>query len=252
MAQLSLLGFEGFEEREESLLAYAASDAVDLSEVNDLCASLEVSFTYQTIPITNWNAAWESNFEPVRVGDFLSIRAAFHSPQPAALHELIITPKMSFGTGHHATTQLMVQLMSGLDFANSSVFDFGTGTGVLAILASKLGARQVLAIDNDEWSTQNALENTQVNQCANITVMAIDHPPVTDDRFDIILANINKSVLLDTIPRLAILLQPQGKLLLSGLLTEDQHDILEKTGQQGLQCREIRTEKGWIALLLSY
>ncbi len=135
--------------------------------LNDLTSSLQLSFSKTIIEETNWNQVWESNFDPVIVDDFVAVRAHFHEPIKNVQHEIVITPKMSFGTGHHATTYMMMQQMRELDFAGKNVFDFGTGTGVLAILAEKLGAQKVIAIDNDDWSIENADENVKRNNCTN-------------------------------------------------------------------------------------
>ncbi len=148
----------GFEQTASNLLAYFEEDNFKSYEVNMLLK--EYTFHFTTLPKQNWNALWESNFEPVIVDDFCAIRADFHEPVKDGHHEIIITPKMSFGTGHHATTFMMIQQMRNISFKNKKVFDFGTGTGILAILAVKLGAALVTAIDNDEWSIKNAEENS--------------------------------------------------------------------------------------------
>src|SRR5205085_7037613 len=137
---------------------------------------------------------WEKNFERVIIDDFVAIRAPFHKPIQKVTHEIVITPKMSFGTGHHATTFMMIQQMQDVDFKNKKVLDFGTGTGILAILAEKLGATKITAIDNDEWSISNANENIKTNNCRNIQLLLSDSPMLSQ-KFDVILANINKSVI---------------------------------------------------------
>ena len=247
VALLSEHGYEGFEEREGELLAYIVSLQFNAQQLDELAGTLSVSFRVNELVATNWNASWESNFEPVTVGSFLHIRAAFHPPFFQAQHEIIITPKMSFGTGHHATTRLMVTEMSLLKWHQKKVFDFGTGTGILAILAKKLGAEKVLAIDNDPWSIHNALENCNANQCSSIQLIQADQPPATE-RFDIILANINAFILKEQLPTLAAMLAPGGQLLLSGLLEEDQQEIELLCKQQALALQAIEKMAGWIML----
>ena len=159
IAQLSEIGFEGFEENENKLKHLFLKRILMKVFLQIYCSSLQLAFIKTIIEETNWNEVWESNFDPVIVDDFVAIRADFHEPIKDVQFEIIITPKMSFGTGHHATTYMMMQQMREIDFTGKTVFDFGTGTGVLAILAEKLGAENVLAIDNDEWSIENAAEN---------------------------------------------------------------------------------------------
>jgi ribosomal protein L11 methyltransferase len=251
IASLSEQGYEGFEEREGELLAYIASSEFDAKLLDTLAGSLSAPYRISEVVATNWNANWESNFEPVTIGSFLHIRAAFHVPAGNTQYELVITPKMSFGTGHHATTQLMVTEMAKLDWPQKRVFDFGTGTGVLSILAEKMGAKEVLAIDNDLWSIANAHENSRANHCNKIQLIQSDRPPA-NERFDIILANINAYILKEQLPTLATLLAPGGQLLLSGLLEEDQEAIELICTERTLQLRSVERLSGWIMLRLAY
>ncbi|RYD96899.1 MAG: 50S ribosomal protein L11 methyltransferase [Sphingobacteriales bacterium] len=206
-------------------------------------------FTFETEVIgeRNWNAEWEKNFPPVVVNDFVAVRAHFHEPIPGVRHELLITPKMSFGTGHHATTWQMMQAMESLDFNGKRVFDFGTGTGVLAILAEKLGASRVLAIDNDVWSLENAQENCERNGCTHVEVALSSELP-EGETFDIVLANINRNVLLQYVDYLKKAVVPGGYLLLSGLLTEDRAIIEEAYGKAGFEARRYSEKTNWISL----
>src|SRR5665647_862284 len=186
VALLAEQGFEGFEEEEDSLNAFIPEhnfNEDEFSRVIDMFVT--VSYTKTIVENINWNKKWEEDFKPVLVDDFVAIRAGFHQPIKNVAHEIIITPKMSFGTGHHATTYLMIKQMQELDFIEKSVLDFGTGTGVLAILARKLGAEKVFAIDYDEWSITNAIENIEQNSCSNIRVQQLDAIPVAE-KFDII------------------------------------------------------------------
>ncbi|RYF88826.1 MAG: 50S ribosomal protein L11 methyltransferase, partial [Chitinophagaceae bacterium] len=193
VAMLMAGGFEGVEETDDQTVISISESAYDDAAVHAVFKQFGVEYSRRTIPQQNWNAQWESSFEPVKVGQFAAIRAAFHGPVPDVAHEIVITPKMSFGTGHHATTFLMIQEMSTIDFAGKTVTDFGTGTGVLAILAEKLGASKVLAIDNDDWSINNARENIETNSCKRIQLEKAE--VMLPNKVDIILANINLNVI---------------------------------------------------------
>ena len=164
VALLADIGFEGFEETDDMVKAFIREEELNTTALNEIVGNLQLQYTLLSIEQQNWNAQWESSFEPVIVEDFAAVRAAFHKPVSGVKYEIIITPKMSFGTGHHATTYLMMQQMSYIDFAGKKVFDFGTGTGVLAILAEKLGATKIDAIDIDEWSVENTNENILANK----------------------------------------------------------------------------------------
>jgi len=178
----------------------------------------------------------------------VAIRADFHAPIVNVENEILITPKMSFGTGHHATTFLMMQQMRNIDFNNKSVFDFGTGTGILAILAEKLGATSVFAIDNDEWSIENAKENAAKNACMHID-LALKDDPGGEETFDIILANINKNVILTYLSVLVNRLKKGGYLLLSGLLKEDEEDIQQAANQLPVKYISTTHKNNWICIM---
>jgi ribosomal protein L11 methyltransferase len=245
ISQLSDLGSEGFEQTDGYLIAYFNENTFKSYEVNELLKSY--SHTVNTIKEQNWNEVWESNFEPVVVDTFCAIRADFHQPIKGVEHEIIITPKMSFGTGHHATTYMMIDQMRDIDFRNKSVFDFGTGTGILAILAEKLGAATITAIDVDDWSISNAAENLAKNQCSKVSVTLSSKLPKA--RFNIVLANINRNVILDYLPQLRECVYENSYLLLSGLLSSDETDIVNACSKQGLDLQK-RSERGnWISLL---
>ncbi len=247
IAQLSEIGFDGFEEEEKSLKAFIPTNDFIEAAVKEIAASHSLSFTQLTIEETNWNAVWESNFQPVVVDDFVGIRADFHEPITGVEQEIVITPKMSFGTGHHATTFMMIQQMREIDFTNKSVFDFGTGTGILAILAEKLGAAKIFAVDYDEWSIENAEENLKKNNCSKFELKKADHAAGVE-QYDIILANINKNVILDNFSSLVKQLAPNGILLLSGLLETDEMEIVDVVKKSPLIFgRKIAMNK-WIAV----
>ncbi len=251
LAQLSMVGFEGFEEEENIFKAFIPYDQFDEAAVLAIVADHHLSFHQSVIEETNWNAVWESNFKPVIIDDFVAIRAHFHEPIAGVAHELVITPKMSFGTGHHATTLMMIRHMRLIGFAGKRVLDFGTGTGILSILAEKLGAAAITAIDNDEWSITNAMENLERNACIKTMVEIADQ--ATGDRsFDIILANINKNVILDNLDSLTKQLAPRGLLVLSGLLAPDEHEILDKTEKLSLKPGNKLQDNNWISLTFSH
>jgi ribosomal protein L11 methyltransferase len=251
IAELADLGFDGFEETETGLLSYIALAGFDgelTSGLEELVNRYGLTYTSNAIDKQNWNALWESNFEPVLVDDFVGVRANFHDSFNGAVeHDIIITPKMSFGTGHHGTTYSVMQLMRGIDFANKSVFDFGTGTGLLAILAHKLGAVDILAVDNDDWCIENASENIVVNNTQSIEIHKVDNAKL-NKKFNIIIANINKNIILDNLAFLAEATVPGGVVLLSGLLVEDEPEIESACAALGWKHQETRTRNNWIAL----
>jgi len=226
IAQLNEIGFNGFEEGENFLIGFIDEQNFDEDALQLIISAHHLSYQKNFIQQKNWNEEWEKNFDPVIVDDFVAVRAEFHQPIKNIEHEIIITPKMSFGTGHHATTYMMIQQMRTIDFNNKIVFDFGTGTGILAILAEKLGAKNIIAIDNDEWSINNAKENSERNNCKRIQLFLVSELPSTE-KFDIVLANINKNVILQHVKELTNLLAQSGQLLISGLLIEDETEILD-------------------------
>lgn len=238
---------EGFEEDNTDLKAIFLQENYNHNLVTSLAASYGLTFKTDEIAPQNWNALWESNFEPVLVEDFVGIRASFHDPIDNVAHEIIITPKMSFGTGHHATTYLVMKQMQKIDFVNKSVFDFGTGTGVLAILAKKLGASVIVASDIDEWSIQNARENFECNHATAIHLVHTDSSQM-QQQFDIILANINRNILLENIATLASQLYTNGLLILSGILAEDILAITQCCGNNGFISADQSEKSNWICL----
>lgn len=235
----------GFEQRDEKLIAYFVEDGFVQDEVLKILEGYQ--YNISEVEEQNWNAVWERNFHPVVVDDFCAVRAHFHEAITTVKHEIIVTPKMSFGTGHHATTYMMMEQMREIDFENKTVFDFGTGTGILAILAHKLGAAKVTAIDVDEWSIENAEENFERNNCIAIDVQLSTTVPL--EKFDIILANINRNVILQYLSHLKKALKHQSQLLLSGLLSEDENDIVAACQSHKLHLRKKLERAGWISLL---
>ena len=250
IAQLSETGFDGFEEESGSLQAFCNEDVFDEKALQQILGEHNLTYTKASIAPQNWNEVWESNFSPVVVDDFVAVRAFFHEPVTGVEHEIVITPKMSFGTGHHATTHMMMQQMRAINFTGKDVFDFGTGTGILAILAKMLGAKEITAIDIDEWSITNAQENFDNNNITGINLLQADTPEIIKQSFDVILANINKNVLMEYIPALTDRLNNGGTLLLSGLLVEDEADILLKASENYLIHVSTTIRNKWISILL--
>lgn len=249
-AVLAEHNFDGFETSDENLKAFISEDNFREDELREILQPFAVKFCTNIIKKQNWNALWESNFNTVLVDDFVGVRAHFHEPIQNVKHEIIITPKMSFGTGHHATTYTVMQLMKEISFTNKTVFDFGTGTGILAILAEKLGAAKVLAIDNDDWCIENSMENITNNNCYKITIEKADKAAVIKT-YDIVIANINKNIILDNIQHLAKATTAKGSIILSGLLIEDEQDIVQAFENLQFKHQITKEKNGWIALLMS-
>lgn len=247
IAQLAEIRYDGFEESGEALKAYIAEEDFDELSINNLFKQYNLNYSKSIINRQNWNQLWESNFEPVQVDDFVGIRAGFHPQVTGVEHEIVITPKMSFGTGHHATTWLVMQMMKGIEFQDKSVFDFGTGTGILAILAEKLGAGYVKAVDNDDWCIENASENILINSCKYIEIHKLD-TIIEPKQFDIVIANINRNIILDNCSSLISALVAPGNLILSGLLTDDEKDICDAFAASGMIHVQTTVRNGWIAL----
>lgn len=248
IALLGEMGYDGFEQEDERLQAYIRADKFDETALHELLTAHGLTYTLQQIAERNWNEEWEAAFQPVVVEGFCAIRAHFHPPMPEVEYELIITPKMSFGTGHHATTYMMLQAMRGIDLRGKRVLDFGTGTGVLAILAERMGAVHVAAIDNDDWSIENARENVVTNGCSRIEVLKRDRVADVEGPFDVILANINKHVILKQLGNLEQQLTADGVILLSGLLSDDAEDVDNEAAKNNLSVSERMTKGSWICL----
>lgn len=254
-AEISEAGFDTFMEIENGFEAYAEQDNFDKEALHEILqkynAFTPITHYQDKIEKKNWNEEWEKNYEPVIVDDSVIIRASFHQPAKTYLHDIIITPKMSFGTGHHQTTHLMVKTQLEMDHKNKVVMDAGCGTAVLAIMASKLGAKKIEAFDIDEWSVINGQENAEINQCNNIKIRQGKISDLTfDDEFDIILANINKNILLQEMHQYAAYLKSGGLLLLSGFYEQDIPDLLKSAAQYRLQQVTSHERESWVSLLL--
>lgn len=248
-AILPEFGVDGMEEHHQSLIAYADSSKSDPETISEYLSKEGYSFDIQFMDEQNWNATWEANFEPVIIAGKIQVRAFFHPQQNGYEHDILITPKMSFGTGHHATTSMMMDAMMDIDFANKKVIDFGTGTGILAILAVQRGAQFVYAIDNDEWSILNVDENVQLNNVQDKIFIKNASNLNELPTCEILLANINKNVLIEHVNSLFDMLITGGALVISGLLLADYEDIIKLFNPFfGLPVRELKKEN-WIALV---
>lgn len=247
LAYLGELPYDSFVEQSDGLKAYIIEKDYSSSALDSICEELkaQISYTTQLVKQQNWNARWESDFQPVKVGEACGIRADFHEPL-AVEHEIVITPKMSFGTGHHATTFGMMEQMLKMNFSGKRILDMGCGTAVLAILAEKLGASEVQGIDIDHWAYNNSLENLAMNQCQNIQI-SIGGSEQIKHSFDGILANINRNVLLNDIPTYAAALKKEGFILFSGFYSEDLALIQEKSSASGLSYVQHTNKDNWVA-----
>ena len=255
MAEMADAGFDTFMETEKGFEAYAEGDSFDrtlLEEIENRYQHVKpLLLLIDKVEKQNWNEEWEKNVEPIFVDDQVLVRAAFHKIDRTFPYEIIITPKMSFGTGHHQTTYLMLRNQLRINHQNKRVMDAGCGTAILSIMAAKLGAREIDAFDIDEWSVINGQENAEVN---GVPSMRIRQGKITEltftDPFDVILANINKNVLLAEMKWYHQHLQPGGHLLLSGFYTHDLPDLLAVAGPLGFAERHRDERETWAALLL--
>jgi ribosomal protein L11 methyltransferase len=252
VAELAELPFESFQEEDGILKAYIPSSRLPdcKGRVDALLAERGVAgVRYIEIETQNWNAVWESQFPPVEVEGKLVIRAPFHEPVAGGMRQIVIMPKMSFGTGHHATTWLMAAEMMDHDFAGRRVLDMGSGTGVLAILAAKLGAASVTALDIDEWAHTNSVENIAANGTEGVVVPVMgDASAIRGERYDTVLANINRNILLADMPAYVATLGQGGELIVSGILEADIEAIERRAVDLGLWPSGQRLREGWAVL----
>jgi ribosomal protein L11 methyltransferase len=259
MVELGELGYDSFQEgftdpggERGELKAYIRSDRFDAAALPGLLALRDphasVTWTSMEIAPRNWNAEWERSFQPVELDRDIRIRAEFHPAAEGFAHELVITPRMAFGTGHHATTRMMLKAMMAVDLQDKDVCDLGCGTGVLAFLAERLGARSILAVDNEEGAVSNARENATLNRCTRVRVEKGDAAVLDGANYDAILANIERNVLLDAMPRFSKALRPGGILFLGGFTPEDRHMLAQRAREQGLVIAERMQEGDWALL----
>lgn len=250
--ELATLGFDTFEETDLGFKAYIPSEDFDKGQVDgclDLYSDM-ISFSYEVnlIPQKNWNEVWESNFNPIEVRDQIYVRATFHEPKPEFPYEIIIDPKMAFGTGHHDTTTLMMASMLETNLKGKDVLDMGCGTGILAILASKLGATHLTAIDYDMLCYKSTFENTALNHVKGVRIICGSKEDIPDDVFDVILANINRNILTDQMDRYSEVLKPNGEIYFSGFYEHTDLDIIKEEAQkQGLKYVSHKTSNHWVA-----
>lgn len=251
MADLGEMGFDSFEETENGCIAYIKEEQVnqiDLESCFVMTSTLfDVSYEIKKVAATNWNETWESNFQPLEIDGQIQVRAPFHESAQLT-HEIVIEPKMSFGTGHHETTHMMLSHMLALDFKNKDVLDMGCGTGILAIFAKMKGAAKVKAIDIDAWCFENTNENVVLNKVSSIEVEKGDVSLLGNTHFDVILANINRNILLNDMATYVSVLKQGGHLFLSGFYKEDIALIEKEAVGLGLVREHIKDKNNWVAL----
>lgn len=251
IAELGYAGFESFVETEEGVTAYIQKEEWNEFILDDIqilnSDEFKINFTFNEIEQTNWNEEWEKNFSPIVVDNVCTVRAPFHE-KPKTQYDIIIEPKMSFGTGHHETTHMMIQHILKNDFTNKTVLDMGCGTGVLAILAEIKGAKSLDAVDYDNWCYLNSIENVERNNCKNITVIEGDASVLKDKKYDIIIANINRNILLNDLERYVSCLNKGGLLFLSGFYNDDVPIIQEECERHMLKFDEKLERNQWVSL----
>ena len=250
IAQLGYVGFESFVEQDHGVTAYIQKQEWNSKILDDVFLlhsnEFNITFEHNEIAQTNWNEEWEKNFNPIQVDDLVSIRAPFHT-NPSLQFDIVIEPKMSFGTGHHETTHMMVQHLLALDLDTKKVLDMGCGTGILAIFAEMKGAKPIDAIDIDRWCYENSLENIQRNNCNHITVYEGD-ASVLKEKYDVIIANINRNILLSDMKTYTDCLNKNGVLLLSGFYKEDIAIIDNEVTKHGVTFETMIQRNNWVAL----
>jgi ribosomal protein L11 methyltransferase len=251
IAELGEVGFESFVENENGVIAYIQKDDWSATVLEDIFVlnSEEFSIEYdqKEIEQTNWNAEWEKNFSPIQVEDVVSIRAPFHE-NPHLKYDIVIEPKMSFGTGHHETTHMMVQHLLQLDLEGKKTLDMGCGTGILAIFAEMKGANPIDAIDIDNWCYENSVENVERNNCKNISVFEGEAALLVDKKYDVIIANINRNILLMDMQAYTNCLNDNGVLLLSGFYQDDIPVIDAEVSKYNLKLETVIERNHWVAL----
>jgi len=253
-AKLSEIDFESFVETDEGLLAYIPEEKYEEKKLKDLqllnSDEFRISYNSKIIKNQNWNKLWESNFKPIIIAERCGVRASFHPEFNNIEHEIIINPQMSFGTAHHETTAMMIELMLDMKLKGKSVLDFGCGTSVLSILAAKLGAENIMAVDNDEWAYENSLENIKLNNLERIKVLFGDAQIIKNKKFNIIIANINRNILIKSISDLNSALSENGMLMMSGFYEDDIKKIREETEKFNLKFVDFIVKNKWAAIRL--
>ena len=253
MAELAEIGYESFVETDAGLNAYIQLPDYNPAALLEIIAKYQpmtaIAWQVKTLEEKNWNEEWERNYEPIEVEDKIRIRATHHAAKPEFAYDIVINPKMSFGTGHHETTASVMALQLGIDHNQKTVLDVGSGTGILAILALKMGASRATAFDIEEWAYLNAVENVELNGCEAITVFQGTIEDCPADQYDIVLANINRNILLREIRMYATFMAPNAKLIVSGFYTHDETDIEAEAAKVGLQPVQKRSLNNWSAIV---
>lgn len=254
IARLNEIKYESFSTDEFGLKAYIRSDLFNkkkLTEiVDDISSFTKIDLSINAIKKENWNADWENNYSPVHINKDCVIRAHFHDRFPNIEHEIIITPKMSFGTGHHETTFLVMNQIFELNLEGKQVLDIGSGTGVLSILASKLGAKKIVGIDIDKWAYENAIENSKLNNISNIQFIEGTAESIGKKMYDVVLANINRNIILADIQKYTRAMHPKSDIILSGFLKQDVKIILNKIKQLKFNLVASKNKNKWQMLHL--
>jgi ribosomal protein L11 methyltransferase len=254
IAELAEIGFESFVEFDNGVDAYIQEPLFDESELKNLSSfhhhEFKVTYQLKKIEDQNWNEVWEQNFEPINVDDICYVRAPFHEKKPNFKFDIIIEPKMSFGTGHHETTHLMIQELLQMNLSDKTVLDMGCGTGVLAILAEQKNAKSLLAVDIDEWAYENTIENIARNNCSKIQTLKGGAECIENHQFDVVIANINRNILLQDMENYVITLNTNGHLLLSGFFSSDKEILLKETKKLGLKLVAENSKNDWTLLHL--
>lgn len=258
IAKLGDLGYDSFSYTHDGFKAYIPSknfneEHIEKMEILSFFQSM-YTITWEKAEIENqdWNKIWEENFTPILVRDCILVRAGFHPTIENIEHEIIIDPKMSFGTGHHATTALMLETILDMkpEFSGKQILDMGCGTGILSIMAAQAGAKEITGIDIDEWAYNNAMENIATNHIDNIRILIGDASLLNgQDHYDIILANINRNILLNDMHSYVNVLNTNGYLIMSGFYTEDIPIIREKAEQLGLTYQSNKVKDNWTAVI---
>jgi len=251
IAELGHVGFESFVENDTGVTAYIQKQEWNSNILDDLyilgSPEFKINYAYHEVIQTNWNKEWEKNFNPIQVDGQVSVRAPFHE-NPSLKYDIVIEPKMSFGTGHHETTHMMIQHLLALDLENKKVLDMGCGTGILAIFSEMKGAQPTEAIDIDSWCYQNSIENVQRNGCKHITVLEGDSSLLKGEKYDVIIANINRNILLSDMKIYTDCLHQEGILLLSGFYKDDIAIIESEVVKHGLVFDKMIQRNRWVAL----
>lgn len=249
VAVLSDLTFESFDETEDRVLGYVPGESFNMEEMYEITSSLpfSVETDLEMIPDQNWNEVWEKNyFKPLLIGGRCLVRAPFHTEYEPAEFELVIEPKMAFGTGNHETTTLMAEQILDMDIKDKTVLDMGCGTGILGMLASLKGAKNITAIDIDKWSYESTMENARLNNIDNLEAKLGDASLLGEETYEIIFANIHKNVIVNNLPVYEKVLQSGGKLYLSGFYTHDMDDVKAKAESVGLMETGFSEKNNWV------